>query len=56
MKNFKRDKMLEEIQIKKGSAELLENYLKTMDDLNVANEKIKTFEERNVKFLLLINY
>ena len=52
MKNFKP----EEIPIKKESAELLENYVKTLDDLNIANEKIKTFQEKNVKFLLTINY
>ena len=48
--------MFEEIQRKKEYTELLENHLKTSDDLNVANEKIKTFEERKVKFLLLINH
>ena len=56
IKNFKREKMIEEIHRKKESAELLENYVKTLDDLNIANEKIKTFQEKNVKFLLTINY
>ena len=45
IENYKR----EEIQIKKESTELLENYLKTLDDLNIANKKIKTSEERKVK-------
>ena len=54
--NFKREKTIEDYQIKKESPELLRNYVKILDDLNVANRKIKTFEERKVKFLLLINY
>ena len=53
IKNFKREKMIEEIHRKKESTELLENYLKTLDDLNVANEKIKTLEEKLYTKLIL---
>ena len=49
--NFEHERIHTDIKRKrnKESTELLENYLKTLDDLNVANKKIKTFEERKVK-------
>ena len=49
IRNFKREKMIVEIQRKKESSELLENYMKILDDLDVAKEKIKKFEEIKVK-------
>ena len=49
IKNFKREKMIDEIQRKKEYTELLEKYVKTLDDLNAANENIKKFEERKAK-------
>ena len=47
--NFERERIHTDIKRKKESTELLENYLKTLDDLNDANKKIKTFEEIKVK-------
>ena len=49
IKNFKREKMIDEIQRKKESTEILENYVKILDDLNSANKKIKILEERKAK-------
>ena len=49
IKNFKREIMIVDIQRKRESSELQENYMKISDDLDVANEKIKKFKEIKVK-------
>ena len=45
MKNFELKRIHSDNKRKKQSDKLLEKYLKSLDDLNVANEKNKTFEE-----------